>query len=99
MGSTLEHLLAIEAEAAALVTDAQTEANRRIRENEETNRSVYEQRIKKEILLRETDLKQEKEKITALYINELDNYRKEISGINVDEQKFFFLFNKYLEEG
>ena len=94
--NTLGHLLKIEAEAAVLVNDAQTEADRRIHENEEKLRAVYEERFRVEAQGREASLKVEKDKLKEQYQNAIDEYRKEISGINVDVERFTSLFNKYI---
>ena len=46
-GSVLQHLLEIESEAAALVDNAQAEADRRLKEAEEQNRLRYEQEYRR----------------------------------------------------
>jgi len=95
--NTLDHLLQIEAKAAALVNDAQAEADRRIHESEEKNRAAYEERFRAEVQAKETSLKKEKEKIKARYDKELEDYRNEISGVNVNVQGFSSLLNDYLK--
>ncbi|MDR0486864.1 MAG: hypothetical protein LBG91_01320 [Treponema sp.] len=96
----LEHLLKIEAEAAALVNDAQVEADRRIQENEKKNRAVHEQRFRTESEGREAALKQEKDRLKKQYQVSLEEYRKEISGISVDTERFSALFDRlFAEEG
>jgi len=97
--TTLEHLLEIEAQAAAMVNDAQEEADRRVRENEEKNRLTFEERYKAEIQSREESLVDKRKKIQEHYKKTLDDYSAEVSCINVDEKKFSVLFNKYLESG
>jgi F0F1-type ATP synthase membrane subunit b/b' len=91
----LEHLLQIETKAAALVDDAQAEADRRIAENEKGNRELYEERFKVEAEARETALRKEKDRLRKQYQKELDDYRKEISGINADFGNFSALFSKF----
>jgi len=93
---TLEHLLKIEAEAAALVSNAQTEIDRRIRENEEKNRIAFEEYYKAEILKQQELLKIEKDKVNSQYQKSLDDYREEISCINADERRFSALLNEYI---
>jgi len=93
--NTLDHLFKIEAEAAALVNDAQAEADRRIHENEEKMRASYEERFRTEAQARETNLKIGKEKLKEQYQNAIEEYRKEISSINVNIESFTALFNKY----
>jgi len=96
--NTLDHLLKIEAEAAALVNDAQAEADRRIHENEEKMRTSYEERFRLEAQARELSLKNETNKLKEQYQNEIDDYVKEISSINVDVERFTSLFNRYIAE-
>ena len=91
--NTLGHLLQIEAEAAALVNDAQAEADRRIHENEEKNREVYEERYKVEAQKLDASLQKEKERIKSEYQKALDEYRAEISGIKVSVDNFCALLN------
>jgi vacuolar-type H+-ATPase subunit H len=93
--NTLEHLLKIEAEAAALVNDAQAEADRRIHENEEKNRKIYEERFRVETQKRELSLRKEKEKLREQYQQKLEDYRNGISAVKVDVEKFSALFNQY----
>jgi len=97
MLNTLEHLLEVESEASALVNDAQEEAQKRIRENEERNHAVYEERLREEINKREESLKEEKEKIITQYQESLDEYKNIVSGIKIDEKGFCDLLNNYLK--
>jgi len=94
--NTLDHLLEIEAEAAALVNEAQAEADRRIRENEDKNRSAYEERFKIEVKSRDEALKKAHDEFKKQYDDELVKYREEISGVNVDLPRFTALFNEFL---
>jgi vacuolar-type H+-ATPase subunit H len=96
--NTLEHLLKIEAEAAALVNDAQAEADRRIHENEEQNRKTYEERYKVEAQMRESALGKEKEKLKEQYQQTLEKYRNGISNAKTDMEKFSGLFNRYVAD-
>jgi len=96
--NTLEHLLKIEAEASALVKDAQAEADRRIHENEEKNRKIYEERFKVEAQKRELALRKEKEKLKEQYQQMLEDYRNGISTAKTDVEKFSALFNKYVAD-
>ena len=96
--NTLEHLLKIEAEAAALVKDAQAEADRRIHENEEKKRKIYEERFKVEAQKHESALRKEKEKVKEQYQQMLEDYRNGISNAKTDVEKFSALFNKYVAD-
>ena len=93
---TLEHLLKIETEAAALVNDAQEEADKRLRENDERNRIQYETQYKTHIQLLKTCFDNERDVVKKQYQKELDNYRTEISNINTDNHKFSILMEKYI---
>ena len=95
--SVLDLLLKVEAEAAALVNDAQAEADRRIHDNEEKKRIAFDERIKKEIQKQELSFKDEKEKINSLYENALEDYRNEIKNVTSDENRFCDLLNKYFK--
>ena len=97
--NTLDHLLEVEAEAAALVSDAQQEADRRLRENDEKNRAALDEKIRKEIHNKQLFLNEEIKKIKIKYNKALDDYRGEISKINSDAQGFSALLNKFLSEG
>ena len=94
--NTLDHLLKIEAEAAALVSDAQAEADRRIRNNEEKCRSAYEDKFRERTKTLDAFLKNDEDKIKKQYQQALEDYRQEISGIKVDTESFSILLNKYL---
>jgi len=96
--NTLEHLLKIEAEAAALVNGAQAEADRRIHENEEKNRKIYEERFKVEAQKRESVLRKEKEKLKEQYQQMLEEYRNGISAAKTDAEKFSALFDRYVAD-
>jgi vacuolar-type H+-ATPase subunit H len=93
--TTLDQLLKIEAKAAALVKDAQEEADRRIQKNEETNRAAYEQCIKSEVQLMEVEFLKEKEKINMNYQKKLDEYKEEISGVKINTEFFSALLETY----
>ena len=94
--NTLNHLLKIEAEAAALVNGAQAEADRRIHENEAKNRNAYEEHFKIEAEKRETSLINEKDRLKEQYQKTLDEYKEEIAKVNVNVDGFTSLFNKFL---
>lgn len=94
--NTLDRLLQIEARAAALVSDAQEEAGRRLQDSEEKNQKTYEDRFRTEIQKLETSLQKGREKIKLQYQNALDEYRKELSGAEVNTERFSALLNEYL---
>ncbi|MDR1252970.1 MAG: hypothetical protein LBK62_12540 [Treponema sp.] len=80
----LAHLLKIEAEAAALVNDAQAEADRRVAEGEKQNRANYEERYQTETARLEAAYQTEKEKVKVQYQTELAVYREKLNAINAD---------------
>jgi len=92
----LEHLLKIEAEAAALVNGAQAEADRRVAESEKQNRAVYEERYRTELEKQETEFQKEKVKIKEQYQKELEAFREELSGLGTNMDRFSAFFNKLL---
>ena len=93
----LENLLKIEAQAADFVNDAQAEADRRIQENENKNRSEFEKTLAAETEVKENIYKTEKEKIENQYQSILEEYCREISGLHINTEKFCTLLNKYIE--
>ena len=97
--NTLDNLLQIETQAAALVNDAQAEADRRIHESETKNHTAYEECFRAKVQKLETLLKEEKEKTKKRYQDELDDYRKKISTVDADYERFSVLLNEYLAEG
>jgi vacuolar-type H+-ATPase subunit H len=94
--NTLDHLLEIEAKASALVKDAQEEADKRIHESEIKNQTAYEEHFRVEVQKLEDSLTKEKERLRTHYQQTLDEYRNEISGININIDHFSSLLNKYL---
>lgn len=71
----LQHLLGLESEAAALVTDAQAEADRRVAEGEKRNRALHEETYAREVEALEADYMQNLASIKENYQKQLDEYR------------------------
>jgi len=94
--NTLDHLLEIEAKASALVNDAQEEAEKRIHENEVKNQTAYEECFKTEAQKLEDALIKEKERLRTQYKQTLEEYRNDISNININVDRFSSLLNKYI---
>ena len=84
----LGHLLKIENEAAALVNEAQAEADRRVAGGEKQSRAAYEERYRAEVLRFETEFKNEKEIIKQRYQQELASYKEKLSSIKTDTGRF-----------
>jgi vacuolar-type H+-ATPase subunit H len=84
----LDHLLKIESEAAALVTDAQAEADNRITEAEKQNRAAFDKRFREENERLEKGFLQSKELARQQYQKELETYKDKISSVNVNNDRF-----------
>jgi len=94
----LGHLLKIESEAAALVNDAQAEADRRVLEAEKQNHAAYEERYRSEGERLENDYKALKEKIRRQYQTELESYSNKITSLHVDVNRFSALLDRLVTE-
>jgi vacuolar-type H+-ATPase subunit H len=90
----LDHLLKIEAEAAALVNDAQAEADNRITEAEKQNRAAYEKRFREENAILEKGLLQSKKLARQRYQEELETYKAKISSVHVNNDRFSALLDR-----
>jgi vacuolar-type H+-ATPase subunit H len=84
----LGHLLKIEGEAAALVLDAQAEADRRLAEAEKRNRAAYEQQYQNGLALLESEYKKETDNMREQCQKELAAYREKLNGVNGDTSRF-----------
>lgn len=89
----LDHLLKIEQEAAALVNDAQAEADNRITEAEKQNRAAYDKRFREENERLEKGFLQSKELARQQYNKELETYKEKISSVNVNNDRFSALLD------
>jgi F0F1-type ATP synthase membrane subunit b/b' len=94
----LGHLLKIESEAAALVNDAQAEADRRVLEAEKQNHAAYEERYRREGERLENEYQALKEKIRQQYQTELEAYSGKVSSLHVDVNGFSSLLDKLVME-
>jgi vacuolar-type H+-ATPase subunit H len=96
MENTLDYLLQVEAKAAAMISEAQAEADKRIHDNEEKQHAVYEECFKVEVQAQEVLLQENNEKIKVQYQQKLDEYRNEISSIDINKELFFETLNKFI---
>jgi vacuolar-type H+-ATPase subunit H len=96
MENTLDYLLQVEAKAAALIEEAQAEADRRINDNDEKQHAVYDECFRMEVQAQEILLQENNVKIKEQYQQRLDEYRNEISGIDINKEHFFATLNKYI---
>jgi len=94
----LGHLLKIESEAAALVNEAQAEADRRVADAEKKNRAVYDERFRGESERLEREFLKSKEAARQRYREELDAYKNTISSVTVNNELFSSLLDKFLAE-
>jgi vacuolar-type H+-ATPase subunit H len=92
----LDHLLHIEAEAAALVDNAQAEADKRLTEAEKKSRADYEDRYRKETERLESEYLDSKKKMQQHYREELNAYKEKISSVPVDISRFSALLDKLM---
>jgi len=95
--NTLDYLLQIETKAAAMVNDAQAEADRRIHESEGKNHAAFEERFRAEAQRLEASFQESRENTKRQYLKALEEYQKEISGVNVYAENFCALLNEYLD--
>ena len=92
----LQHLLSLENKAAALVDDAQAEADRRVSEGEKLNRSRYEETYAREVEALEVSYNQ---KITAVkegYRKQLEEYGNYLRTIPIYPEAFSSLAEELL---
>jgi hypothetical protein len=95
----LQHLLEVEANAQALVDDAQAEADRRIAGIEKQNRARYEEAYTREAALLDSRCKSGLEVIKDGYRKQLDDYRLSLDDFKPDYAGFCRLLDSFLEKG
>ena len=84
----LDRLLKIESEAAALIDDAQVEADNRVTEAEKQNRASFDKRFHEENERLEKDFLQAKELAREQFKKEVETYKEKISSVNVNNDRF-----------
>jgi vacuolar-type H+-ATPase subunit H len=97
--NVLRHLLDLEAKAAALVEDAQTEVNRRFAEAERQNRALYEERYSQEAVQIEAEYEKKLAVVKEQCKKELDSYRKNLKSLPINKSQFFELLKSLLIKG
>ena len=90
------HLLKIEKEAAALVNDAQAEADRRIAESEKHNRDEFDKIYHLHAEKLENEYVKNKEKLKEEYKKEIEAYRNELYAIDINIDGFSAIINNLL---
>ena len=84
----LEHILRLEARAAALVDEAKKEADRRIAENEKINREKHEAAYGEKAALLEERYNAEINALRDEYSKTLVKYREELASHSVNTAAF-----------
>jgi hypothetical protein len=92
----LHHLLEVEAHAAALVEDAQTEGDRRTTEHETKCRAGYDETYAREAAELEDRYQRGYKAAKAEYQQRLDAYRGSLETMPVYQDKFFKLVSSLL---
>jgi F0F1-type ATP synthase membrane subunit b/b' len=95
--NVLGHLLKIEADASALVDDAQAEADRRVAEAEKQSRSRYDEEYSRRAAELDAAYSGEINQIKADYRNRIEEYRKSLEALSADQGRFSTLLDKFLE--
>jgi vacuolar-type H+-ATPase subunit H len=94
----LRHLLEIEAQASSLVDDAQAEADRRLKESEEQNRTRYDEEYRSLVEKLEAGYKQRLGAVRAEYTESLENYRASLDSMPRNAPGFNILAHKLMFE-
>ena len=92
----LQHLLSLDAQAAALVDDAQAEADRRIAEGEKRSRLRYDEAYAGEIEALEKSFIRDIDAVRKDYREQLDRYRENLKNMPLDAGAFSSLAEKFL---
>jgi vacuolar-type H+-ATPase subunit H len=95
-GDILQHLLAVETQAAALVDDAQAEADKRVKASEERNRERYEEAYRRRVEDLEAEYRERIGVAKAEYQARLDAYRKDLDAMTLHSDDFSCLAEKLL---
>jgi hypothetical protein len=92
----LQHLLDLETEAAALVDDAQAEADRRAAEGEKAARTLYDEEYAKETAVLADRYTGELKALREEYQKQLDSYREGLKDLVLNMNAFTALAEKLL---
>ncbi|MDR3335102.1 MAG: hypothetical protein LBT13_09510 [Treponema sp.] len=94
--NVLQHLLKVEAEAAALVHDAQAEADRRLAHGEQESRLRYDEGFGREAAALEAGYEQAIAAVRADYQKQLDAYQVCLDTMTVRQDRFAALVESLL---
>jgi hypothetical protein len=92
----LRHLLDLETGAAALVDDAQAEADRRTAEGEKAARALHDEEYAKETAVLEGRYTGELKALREEYQKQLDSYRESLKLLVLNMKNFSVLAEKLL---
>jgi hypothetical protein len=92
----LRHLLELEAQASALVVDAQVEADRRVSESEKENRARYDERYGREAAELNGQYEKQVQAVKEEYQRQLEAYRESIAVMLVHGEAFAALAENLL---
>jgi hypothetical protein len=95
----LRHLLDLETGAAALVDDAQAEADRRIAGGEKAARALHDEKYAAETAALESRYTGEVSALREEYKKQLDSYREDLKVLRVNMEGFRTLAEKFLTGG
>ena len=90
----LQHLLNLEAQASALVDDAQAEADRRVSEGEKQNRTRYDEVYTREVEILEGSHIKNVAAVKEEYRRQLEQYRESLKTMPLDTGAFSSLAEK-----
>ena len=92
----LQHLLNLDTKAAALVDDAQTEANLRISAGERQNRIRFDEIYAREAEALEASFTRDISSVKENYRKQLEEYRENLAAMPLDYKAFSTLAEKLL---
>ena len=92
----LRHLLDLEKEAAALIDDAQAEADRRISEGEKANRIRFDDVYARELEALESSYEEKIAAVNEDFRKQLEDYRKNLKAVSPNLKAFSSIAGKLL---
>ena len=92
----LQHLLDLEDEAAALVNDAQAEADRRVLEGEKQSRASFDEIYEREAGALEASYTKNLAAVKEDYRKQLEVYKESLKSISQNMDAFSSLAGKFL---
>ncbi|GHV68628.1 hypothetical protein AGMMS49928_08620 [Spirochaetia bacterium] len=96
--NVLQHLLGVEAQAAALVDEAQAEADRRVAEGEKSCRLQFDESYSRRVEELEAEYVRETARIREDYNHQLEEYRGSLAALKsrADQDRFTALTGEFL---